>query len=125
MDDFFASFDLVNTIDHLTNLISKNLPPNSENADISTRLKLLNEHLTAIRKLANSRKIEPKIIHPLQQIINKLIPKEGVVKLNLEIDSLDKNLQLLQYWHQIAQNPRSGMVHSLFRIYMVTLTLKT
>jgi hypothetical protein len=101
-----------------------------------TRLKSLNGLLTDIATLAVDEKIKSETIHPLQQIIKKLIPefggsqgqaapKGGVVKLNLGIDSLDKDLQLLQYWYQISLNPQSSTAHSLFCIYMVTLTLKT
>ena len=104
--DFFASFYLIDTINHLTRRISTDLLPSSENADISTQLKFLNGLLTDIRKLAINNDIQPETIAPIQEIIKKLIPKEGEVKLNLGIDSLDKNLRLLQYWHQISLNPK-------------------
>jgi hypothetical protein len=104
--DFFASFYLIDTINHLTRRISTDLLPSSENADISTQLKFLNGLLTDIRKLAINNDIQPETIPPIQEIIKKLIPKEGEVKLNLGIDSLDTNLRLLQYWHQISRNPK-------------------
>lgn len=104
--DFFASFYLIDTINHLTRRISTDLLPSSENADISTQLKFLNGLLTDIRTLAINNYIQPETIPPIQEIIKELIPKEGEVKLNLGIDSLDKNLRLLQYWYQISLNPK-------------------